>query len=91
MTDERKRSQRGTKNLQYCPKKGGYIERIRASHVASQFRNASFEGRIRYPEDTGVDGQHERETLSKVPSPLDPIDTEHGHMEDSADGPDHHE
>jgi len=31
-----------------------------------------------------------RETLSKVPSPLDLIDTEHAHMEDSAHDPTHH-
>ena len=30
-----------------------------------------------------------RETLSKVPSPLDLMDTEHADMEDSADDPDH--
>ena len=32
-----------------------------------------------------------RETLSKVPSPLDLMDTEHAHMEDSADDPNHHD
>jgi site-specific recombinase XerC len=31
-----------------------------------------------------------RETLSKIPSPLDLIDTEHAQMEDSADEPNHH-
>jgi len=31
-----------------------------------------------------------RETLSKVPSPLDLIDTEHAYMEDSAHDPNHH-
>lgn len=31
-----------------------------------------------------------RETLSKIPSPLDLIDTEHARMEDSAHGPHHH-
>jgi hypothetical protein len=30
-----------------------------------------------------------RETLSKVPSPLDLIDTEHAQKEDRNDGPDH--
>jgi integrase/recombinase XerD len=30
-----------------------------------------------------------RETLSKIPSPLDLIDTKHAHQEDSTDGPNH--
>ena len=30
-----------------------------------------------------------RETLSKIPSPLDLIDTKHAHKEDSTDGPNH--